>query len=102
MSPALPTTARAHMHVRMQQVRTTVELSDPLYRRVRALAAARGERGFSPIIEIAVREYLDREADDTGADDAFAAARGAWSDEEADQFSAELRDAWSTWTQPQS
>jgi len=30
-------------------VRTTVELPDPLYRRVRALAAARGTRGFSPI-----------------------------------------------------
>ncbi len=102
MPPALPTGAHAHMHVKMQQVRTTVELSDPLYRRVRALAATRGERGFSPIIEIAVREYLARETGDENADDAFTAARGAWSDEEADQFSAELRDAWSTWTQPQS
>jgi predicted transcriptional regulator len=85
----------------MHTVRTTVELSDPLYRRVRAVAAARGERGFSPIIEAAVREYLDREAEPV-ADDAFAAARGAWSDDEAGQFSAELRDAWSTWTPPQS
>ncbi len=90
------------MHVKMHTMRTTIEISDPVYRRVRALAAARGERGFSPIIETAVREYLNRETDDTSADDAFAAARGAWSDEEADQFSAELRDAWSTWTQPQS
>jgi len=90
------------MHVRMQVMRTTVELSDPLYRRVRALAAARGERGFSPIIETAVREYLDREGNGVDADDAFAAARGAWGDEEADRFSAELREAWSTWTQPQS
>jgi predicted transcriptional regulator len=95
-------TENAHMHAKMQVMRTTVELSDPLYRRVRALAASRGERGFSPIIEIAVREYLNRETGDTSADDAFAAARGAWSDEEADEFSAELRDAWSTWTQPQS
>jgi predicted transcriptional regulator len=99
---APPLVIDAHMHARMQVMRTTVELSDPLYRRVRALAAARGERGFSPIVEIAVREYLDREAVDTSADDAFAAARGAWSDEEADRFSAELRDAWSTWTQPRS
>jgi predicted transcriptional regulator len=86
----------------MPKMRTTVELSDPLYRRVRALAAARGERGFSPIIEIAVREYLDRESNGTEATDAFAAARGAWGDDEADRFSAELRDAWSTWTQPRS
>jgi predicted transcriptional regulator len=85
----------------MHVVRTTVELSDPLYRRVRAVAAARGERGFSPIIETAVREYLDREAE-PAADEAFTAARGAWSDDDAEQFSAELRDAWSTWTPPQS
>src|ERR1700741_1053384 len=87
----------AHMHVKMHVVRTTVELSDPLYRRIRAVAAARGERGFSPLIETAVREYLDRETW-SSADYAFAAARGAWSDEDADRFSEELREAWSTWT----
>lgn len=92
----------AHMHARMRMVRTTVELSDPLYRKVRALAAARGERGFSPIVETAVREYLEREDGTDEGGDAFAAARGAWSAEEAEQFSAELRDAWSTWTQPRS
>lgn len=91
----------AHMHAKMQLMRTTVELSDPLYRRVREVAAARGERGFSPIIETAVREYLDRETGSAAAD-AFAAARGAWSDDEADRFSDELREAWSTWTQPRS
>lgn len=96
-----PASIDAHMHVRMQVVRTTVELSDPLYRRIRAIAAARGERGFSPIIETAVREYLDRETGAT-ADDAFRAAQAAWSDEDADRFSAELREAWSTWTRPQS
>lgn len=84
-------------------MRTTVELSDPLYRRVRALAAARGTRGFSPIIEEAVREYLER--GDRGADpadDAFAAARGAWAPVDAKRFEAELRDAWASWPTPRS
>ena len=88
-------------------MRTTVELSDPLYRRVRALAAARGTRGFSPIIEDAVREYLERgadeaPADEAPADEAFVAARGAWGAADAARFEAELRDAWATWPTPRS
>lgn len=87
----------AHMHVRLHDVRTTIELSDDVYRALRALAAARGERGFSPIVEAALREYMDRAANDGDADDAFAAARGAWSDEDAEGLVAEIEDAWSTW-----
>jgi predicted transcriptional regulator len=83
-------------------MRTTVELSDPIYRRVRALAAARGTRGFSPIVEEALREYLERGVDQTPADDAFAAARGAWGAADAASFEAELRDAWATWPTPRS
>jgi predicted transcriptional regulator len=86
----------------MPSMRTTVELSDPLYRRVRALAAARGVRGFSPIIEEAVRDYLERDADAAPGDDVFAAARGAWSAADARRFEAELRDAWATWPTPRS
>lgn len=85
------------------RVRTTIELSDPLYRRVRALAAARGARGFSPIVEEAVREYLERDV--TGAapaDDAFAAARGVWGTADAKRFEAEVSDAWATWQTPRS
>jgi predicted transcriptional regulator len=58
--------------------------------------AARGVRGFSPIIEEAVRDYLERGNRDEAADDAFAAARGAWGLAEAERFEAELKDAWST------
>jgi predicted transcriptional regulator len=85
----------------MQLMRTTVELPDPLYRRVRALAAARGTRGFSPIIEEAVREYLEGESREP-ANDAFVSARGAWGIDDAAAFEVELRDAWSTWPSPRS
>jgi len=83
-------------------MRTTVELSDPIYRRVRALAAARGTRGFSPIVEEALREYLERDVSAPPADDAFAHARGAWSAADARSFDAELRGAWATWPTPRS
>jgi predicted transcriptional regulator len=83
-------------------MRTTVELSDPIYRRLRARAAAQGVRGFSPIVEAALREYLERDAGALPADDAFAAARGAWGGAEARRFAAELRDVWATWPTPRS
>lgn len=83
-------------------MRTTVEIPDPLYRRIRALAVERGERGFSPIIEAAVSEYLERESKDTPSSDSFAAARGAWGADEAERFASELHDAWSTWPTPRS
>lgn len=82
-------------------MRTTIELPDPLHRRVRALAAARGTRGFSPIIEDAVREYLERGARGI-SDDAFTAARGAWGIDDAARFETELRDAWATSSTPRS
>ena len=83
-------------------MRTTVELSDPLYRRVRALAAARGTRGFSPIVEEALREYLARDAAEAPTEDAFAAARAAWSATDARRFEDELKDAWATWPSARS
>jgi metal-responsive CopG/Arc/MetJ family transcriptional regulator len=83
-------------------MRTTVELSDPIYRRLRARAAERGVRGFSSIVEEALREYLERDAGDAPADDAFASARGAWSAADARAFEAELRDAWATWPSSRS
>jgi metal-responsive CopG/Arc/MetJ family transcriptional regulator len=78
-------------------MRTTVELSDPIYRRLRARAAERGVRGFSSIVEEALREYLERDAPEALGEDTFAAARGAWSAADARRFDAELRDAWATW-----
>jgi metal-responsive CopG/Arc/MetJ family transcriptional regulator len=83
-------------------MRTTVELSDPIYRRLRARAAERGARGFSSIVEDALREYLERDADATPSDDAFVAARGAWSAADARHVQAELRDVWATWSTPRS
>jgi predicted transcriptional regulator len=78
-------------------MRTTVELSDPIYRRLRARAAERGVRGFSSIVEEALREYLERDDDGTAAADAFAEARGAWSAADARGFESQLKDAWATW-----
>jgi len=83
-------------------MRTTVELSDPIYRRLRARAAQRGARGFSSIVEEALRLYLERDEVAARDEDVFAAARGAWSADDARSFEAELRDVWSTWSTARS
>jgi Ribbon-helix-helix protein, copG family len=77
-------------------MRTTVELSEGTYRRLRAAAAERGNRGFSPIVEEAVRLYLDggRERAEIAAD--IEAARGAWSEEDVEELEQALTSAWSS------
>jgi predicted transcriptional regulator len=83
-------------------MRTTVELSDPLYKRLKAAAVDRGLRGFSPIVEEALSEYFQAELARTRRVSAIAAARGAWSEEDAAQFERERQQAWATWRLPPS
>lgn len=78
-------------------MRTTVEISDPLYRRVRALAVERGLRGFSPIVEEALTEYLASESSTAERVAALKAAEGAWSDKDVAQWEEDVRQAWATW-----
>jgi predicted transcriptional regulator len=78
-------------------MRTTIELSDPVYRRLKATAVDRGLRGFSPIVEEALSEYFDAEMHGSRLTSAIAAARGAWGDEDAAALERERREAWATW-----
>lgn len=91
-----------HVLIGCLNMRTTVELSDPIYRRLRARAAEQGVRGFSSIVEEALRAYLEHDAGAAPGDDAFAAARGAWSAADVRAVEAELRDAWATWPSDRS
>ena len=83
-------------------MRTTVELSDPVYKRLKAAAVDRGMRGFSPIVEEALSEYFQSELDRVRRVDAIAAAEGAWSDLDVEQWERERREAWATWQLPPS
>jgi hypothetical protein len=83
-------------------MRTTVELSDPVYRRLKAVAVDRGLRGFSPIVEEALGEYFQSELQRRRLTSTIAAARGAWSEEDAAEWEREREQAWATWRLPQS
>ncbi|MGH2954349.1 MAG: ribbon-helix-helix protein, CopG family [Solirubrobacterales bacterium] len=77
-------------------MRTTVELSDSTYRRLRGLAAERGLRGFSPIVEEAVESFLDR-GDGGDLPATLAEAEGAWSEADVEEWERSREEAWSTW-----
>lgn len=78
-------------------MRTTVELSDPVYRRLRRTAAERGLRGLSPIVEEALLKHLD-ELD--GRPDLAArirAAGGSWSEADVAEWECARSRAWAGW-----
>lgn len=77
-------------------MRTTIELSDRTYRRLRARAAERGMRGFSPIVEEAVEQLLERGAEGVLAS-ALAEAEGAWTDDDVAEWERAREEAWATW-----
>jgi metal-responsive CopG/Arc/MetJ family transcriptional regulator len=83
-------------------MRTTIELSDPVYRRLKATAVDRGLRGFSPIVEEALSEYFQSERERSQVTQAIRAARGAWGEAQAAEFERERKEAWATWQLPQS
>lgn len=85
--------SNARMHIEM---RTTIELSDRTYTRLRARAAERGMRGFSAIVE----EALERLFEPAGENDlatALAEAEGAWSDSDVKEWERAREEAWATW-----
>lgn len=82
-------------------MRTTVELSDRTYTRLRARAAERGMRGFSVIVE----EALERLLEDGGKDSRSSAlieAEGAWSESDVREWERSRGEAWATWPSHQS
>lgn len=86
-----------HVNARMLiEMRTTIELSDRTYARLRAKAAERGMRGFSAIVEEALERLLEQGGEDDLAS-ALAAAEGAWSEGDVKEWEREREEAWATW-----
>lgn len=85
--------ANARMHIAM---RTTIELSDRTYARLRAKAAERGMRGFSAIVEEALERLLASGSEDDLAS-ALAEAEGAWSEGDVKEWERAREEAWATW-----
>ena len=77
-------------------MRTTIELSTRTHTRLRARAAEEGMRGFSAIVEEALERHLDR-VEDPELGPEFAAAEGAWTSDEVEEWERARDEAWATW-----
>lgn len=76
-------------------MRTTVEISDAQHHLLTELAARRGLRGFSPLVQEALDQYLDALA---GAElEAALSLRGSMTDGEAADLRQRIEDSRATW-----
>ena len=73
----------------------TVEITDGQHRALTALATLRGVRGFSPFVQEALDLYLrDLSGDEV---DILLGLEGSLTEDEAQQMSAAIDQAWTSW-----
>ncbi len=78
-------------------MRTTVEIPEELRARLLAIAARRGEKGFSKLVQEAVARYLDElERREELARDALSVI-GLLDEAEADELEASVRELRRSW-----
>ncbi len=80
-------------------MRTTIELKEEHRALLHALAARRGWRGFSRVVQEAIDFYLQHHADAEKARRAILDRKGRWSANEVERMRAalaELRQQWRT------
>jgi metal-responsive CopG/Arc/MetJ family transcriptional regulator len=78
-------------------MRTTVELSDDLIAALHALAVKKGYRGYSRIMEEAVKQYLRDHEKKEKAWSVLMKMRGSWSAEEAAETKRKLEEIRKNW-----
>ena len=87
-----------HMHVRNNPgMRTTIELPDAQRARLLDLAARRGEKGFSRLIQEAVERLLADHDSRKSRTDAALALQGSMDSKAADELEASVTRVRSTW-----
>ena len=85
------------LHARACIMRTTVELKPEHRSALIALAARRGEKGFSRVLEEAIDMYLKGEADRHSRREAIFSLAGSISQEDAEELrrtTRQLRESW--------
>jgi metal-responsive CopG/Arc/MetJ family transcriptional regulator len=78
-------------------MRTTVELPDDLIAALHALAVKKGYRGYSRIMEEAVKHYLRENEKKEGSWSVLMKMRGSWNAEEAAETKKKLEEIRKNW-----
>jgi metal-responsive CopG/Arc/MetJ family transcriptional regulator len=85
------------MHEMLESMRTTVEIPDAQRARLLELAAQRGEKGFSRLIQEAVERMLTEDDSREVRTKAALALEGSIAAKEADELLASVMCIRSTW-----
>lgn len=83
--------------MRWSGMRTTVELSDEVRAKLLELAARRGERGFSALVEEAVARFLEEEEKRRRAAGEARSVLGTMSEDEARELEESVRALRERW-----
>jgi metal-responsive CopG/Arc/MetJ family transcriptional regulator len=78
-------------------MRTTVELSDDLIAALHALAVKKGYRGYSRVMEEAVKNYLRENEKKELSSSVLLKMRGSWSAKEAADTKKRLEEIRKNW-----
>jgi len=81
-------------------VRTTIELDNESRAKLMALAAKRGLRGYSELVQEAVTEYLAKEEQREQAVQEVMELSGSLSADEAKQVEERIEATWKRWSLP--
>lgn len=79
-------------------MRTTIELKEEHRALLHAIAARRGWRGYSRVVEEAIEFYLQHHVEAEEARQALLNRKGAWSAEEAERTRAAIAELRRQWT----
>lgn len=83
-------------------MRTTIEISDDHRAILHAIAARRGWRGYSRVVEEAIEFYLRHQQAADEARQALAERKGAWSADDVDHARAAIAEVRERWSAPSS
>lgn len=78
-------------------MRTTIELSDDHRSALHSLAAQRGLRGYSKLIQEAIDFYIKEKVKKSDGVSHLLKMRGSWNREEAQQFRKRLEEVRRSW-----
>ncbi|BCV25680.1 MAG TPA: ribbon-helix-helix protein, CopG family [Firmicutes bacterium] len=81
-------------------MRTTIELDNESRAKLMALAAKRGLRGYSELVQEAVTEYLAKEEQREQAVQEVMELSGSLSADEAKQVEERIEATWKRWSLP--
>jgi hypothetical protein len=78
-------------------MRTTIEIADDKLIKLKKLAAERGERGYSGLIDTALERFLSEVVSPNNAGEFIDEFQGLWTDEEAEEVRSRIAESRKHW-----